>query len=134
MQALVLLLTLAVATVSGQQTPAAEPPKQAAKETKPEKGKKKIEVFALVGTVFSEQGFALRGAQITVRRAGEKKVRGRAQADRRGEYGVRLRDGGEYEVTVEAKGYETQARKFSAQLGASSSFVFKMQPASGGKP
>ena len=132
---LALLLALAAAPVHGQ--PAEESSSQgAAKETKKgkEEGRKQREVFVLTGTIFTEQGYGLPGAQINVRRAGEKRVRGKATADRRGEFGVRLRDAGEYEVTVEAKGYERQVRKFSAQLGSATNLVFRMQPATGGQP
>lgn len=132
-RALALSLTLAVVPLPGWQAGATAAPQESQKDAKADRDKKK-EVFVLAGTVFTEQGFALPGAQISVRRAGEKKVRGKAVADRRGEFGVRLRDAGEYEVTVEAKGYETQALKFSAQLGGGTSLVFRMQPASGGKP
>jgi hypothetical protein len=131
---LALSMSLAVAVAAGQTPAASQAPQEAPKEAKKDEGKKKKEVFVLTGTVFTEQGFGLGDAQIKVRRAGEKKVRGKAVADRRGEFGVRLRDAGEYEVTVEAKGYETQARKFSAALGSGTNLVFRMQPASGGQP
>jgi hypothetical protein len=130
---LALFLTVAVAAATGQPTAGSPPPQEAPKEAKKDGEKKKKGAFVLTGTVFTEQGYGLPGAQISVRRAGEKKVRGKAMADRRGEFGVRLRDAGEYEVTVEVKGYETQARKFSAQLGGGANLVFRMQPASGGQ-
>jgi hypothetical protein len=129
-----LSMSLAAAVAAGQTPAASQPPQEVPKQAKKDEGKKKKEVFVLTGTVFTEQGFGLPGARISLRRAGQKKVRGKAMADRRGEFGVRLRDAGEYEVTVEAKGYETQARKFSAQLGGATDFVFRMQPASGGQP
>lgn len=127
-------MSLAAAVAAGQTPAASQPPQEAPKEAKKDEGKKKKEVFVLTGTVFTEQGFGLPGAQIRVRRSGEKKVREKAMADRRGEFGVRLRHAGEYEVTVEAKGYRTQARKFSAALGGGTNLVFRMQPASGGQP
>lgn len=131
MQAFALLLALAAAPAYGQ--PAGSRSLATVQETRKDEGKKKREVFVLTGTVFTEQGYGLPGAQINVRRAGEKRVRGKAMSDRRGEFGVRLRDAGEFEVTVEAKGYERQVRKFSAQLGSGTNFVFRMQPASGGQ-
>lgn len=129
-----LALTLVFAVVAGPPSLAGMAPQQSPEGEKKDEGKKKRDVFVLAGTVFTEQGYGLQGAQVSVRRAGEKKVRGKAVADRRGEFGVRLRDAGEYEVTVEAKGYETQSRKFSAQIGSGTNFVFRMQPASGGQP
>jgi len=49
-----------------------------------EKEKKKAwaNQFLLFGTVFTEQGFALPGCEIRVRRAGERKVRWEARSDR----------------------------------------------------
>jgi len=132
-RALALFLVVALAPAMAPAAAAAWPQQQP-DPGKPEKGKQGPALVVLRGTVFTEQGFALPGAQIRVRRAEEKKVRGKATADRRGEFGVRLRDGCEYEVTVEAKGYQTQARKFSAQPGATLNLVFRMQPASGGTP
>jgi hypothetical protein len=133
-QTLALSVSLAAAVVAATPSSAAMPTQDAPQQAKKDKGKKAREVFVLTGTVFTQQGYGLPGAQVSVRRAGEKKVRGKAMADRRGEFGVRLRDAGEYEVTVQAKGYEAQVRKFSAQLGSGTNFVFRMQPASGGQP
>ena len=127
--AIFLALALAVPLPS-QPSPAGITPSQ----EKEEKEKKKPQPFVLTGTVFRGQGFALAGAEIRVRRAGEKKVRGKARSDRRGEFGIRLPANLEYEVTVEAKGYETETRKFTAQLGAANNFVFRMKPESGEKP
>ncbi|MGH9816226.1 MAG: carboxypeptidase-like regulatory domain-containing protein, partial [Candidatus Acidiferrales bacterium] len=87
---LVLVLVLGVLPVSGHQAPAADQKQEKQKEQKPD-------WFVLAGTVFTEQGFALPGAAIRVRRAGEKQVREKAQSDRRGEFALRLRPGLEYE-------------------------------------
>src|SRR5574341_647672 len=63
------------------------------------------EQFLAFGTVFDERGFVFPGAEIRVRRSGEKKVRWRAFSDRRGEFGIRFPTGEEYELAVVAKGY-----------------------------
>jgi len=89
--------------------------------------------FLLIGTVFTEQGFALPGAAIRVRRAGETKVRWEARADRRGEFAVRVPQGAEYEMSVTAQGYQEQARKINAKTGDREDFVFRLAPAQGGK-
>jgi len=119
---MMVLLALVVVPLPGQQTPTPAGKKEQ------KAGRKAPDVFVLVGTVFTEQGFSLPGADIRVRRAGEKKVRRETQSDRRGEFAVHLPPGGDYELTVEAKGYRPQAQKFSAQLGSASNFVFRLQP------
>ena len=89
--------------------------------------------FVLFGTVFTEQGLALPGAAIRVRRAGEKKVRWEARSDRRGEFGVRVPRGAEYEMSVSAAGYQEHTRKIDARAGSREDLVFRLAPAPGGK-
>jgi hypothetical protein len=90
--------------------------------------------FLLFGTVFNEQGLALPGARVRVRRAGERKVRWEAQSDRRGEFGVRVPRGAEYEMNVRASGYPEQRRKLDARTGSREDLVFRMQRGKGEKP
>lgn len=89
--------------------------------------------FLIFGTVFTQQGFALPGAEIQVRRAGEKKVRWRATSDRAGEFAVRVPPAAEYEVTVRAKNWEPQSRKVDASAPGREDLVFRMKPAAEGK-
>ena len=89
--------------------------------------------FLLFGTVFTEKGFALPGAEIQVRRAGEKKIRWRAYSDRAGEFGIRVPQGSEYVVSVRAKQFEEQTRKVDSTSGTREDMVFRMKPAAGGK-
>jgi hypothetical protein len=108
-------------------------PAAAAAEAQGKKGAHE-EDFLLFGTVFTEQGFALPGAEVRVRRAGERKTHWEARSDRRGEFAVRVPRGAEYEMSVSAKGYQEQTRKIDAKAGNHEDLVFRMQPASGGKP
>lgn len=131
-----LLLGLAgfVLTATADRPPAAGvTPGWAAVEAQGKKGAHE-EDFLLFGTVFTEQGFALPGAEIRVRRAGERKGRWEARSDRRGEFAVRVPRGAEYEISVSAKGYQGQTRKIDAKTGNRQDLVFRVQPASGGKP
>jgi len=89
--------------------------------------------FLLFGTVFDPKGFALPAAEIEVRRAGEKKIRWRAYSDRAGEFAVRVPPETQYEVTVRAKGFETETRKVDATSGTRDDVTFRMKPAAGGK-
>lgn len=83
--------------------------------------------FLIFGTIFTEQGFAVQGAKIEVRRAGEKKVRGTARSDRRGEFGVRVPAGAEYEVTIAARGFSKAERKVDGKMGQRFDFVERLK-------
>jgi hypothetical protein len=90
--------------------------------------------FVIFATVFTAQGFTLPGARVRVRRADEKKFRWEAMSDRRGELGIRVKQGAEYEVTIQARGYEPQTRKVDAREGNREDLTFQMEPLKKGKP
>ncbi len=90
--------------------------------------------FLVFGTVFTEVGLALPGAEVRVRRAGERKTRWEARSDRRGEFAVRVPRGTEYEISVSAAGRRAETRKIDAKVGSREDLVFRLAPAPGGKP
>ena len=90
--------------------------------------------FLIFATVFTEQGFALPGARVRVRRADEKKFRWEAMSDRRGELGIRVKQDAEYELTIEARGFKPQTRKVDAREGDREDLTLRMEPLAGGKP
>jgi len=120
--AILLLLSLAAASL-GAET-ADEPGKEKRKRT-PE--------FIITGTVFTEKGYLLPGAEIRVNRTGERKSRWEAISDRRGEFGIRVPPGAEYEVKVKAKGYQEQKQKVNGKAGTAENLTFRMAPETGGK-
>lgn len=87
----------------------------------------------LFGTVFTQQGLSLPGAEIKVRRVREKKFRWEANSDRRGEFGVRVPMGEDYEIAIKAKGYSPMTRTVDAKSTNRVDLVFRLQPAAGGK-
>ena len=90
--------------------------------------------FLVIGTVFTDKAYALPGAHIRARRAGEKKFRWETYTNSRGEFALRVPQGGEYEIVVIAKGFADQTNPVSAKSGISEdNVVYRMQPASGGK-
>lgn len=89
--------------------------------------------FLAFGTVFTEKGLALSGAEIRIRRAGEKKYRWQAFSDRRGEFAIHVVGGAEYEMSVRAKGYQEQAQRVDAKAGKRADLVIRMARAEGGK-
>ena len=95
--------------------------------------KKRPPELVITGTVFTESGFSLPGATIRVNRAGERKTRGEAVSDRRGEFGVRVPPGAEYEVQVKAKGFEEQTQKVDGKSSLYENLDFRMKPVAGGK-
>jgi hypothetical protein len=90
--------------------------------------------FVIFATVFTEQGFALPGARVRVRRADEQKYRWEALSDRRGELGIRVKQGAEYELTIEARGFQPQTRKIDAREGDREDLTLQMEKLAGGKP
>jgi hypothetical protein len=90
--------------------------------------------FLIFVTLFDGQGFALPGAKVRVRRADEKKFRWEAISDRRGELGIRVKQGAEYEVTIEARGFQPQTRHIDAREGKQEELTARMEPVAEGKP
>jgi hypothetical protein len=118
-----------------QQAPPAGPaqaPPASSQAPESKRGKHQNDLV-LLGTVFNEQGFALPGAQVQVRRAGEKKVRGEDITNRLGEFSVRVPRSIEYEISVKARGFQEQSQKIEATVGDRQDFVFRMKPVTGGK-
>jgi hypothetical protein len=89
--------------------------------------------FVIFADVFTERGFALPGAKVRVRRTDEQKFRWEAISDRRGELGVRVKQGAEYELTIEAHGFKSQTRKVDAREGNQEVLTFQMELFGGGK-
>jgi Carboxypeptidase regulatory-like domain len=71
--------------------------------------------FLIFTTVFTDQGFALPGARVRVRREGERKFRWEGASDHQGELAFRVPPGTEYEIMIEARGFKTQTRKIDAK-------------------
>lgn len=90
--------------------------------------------FLIFATIFDGRGFALPGARVRVRRADEKKFRWEAISDRRGELGIRVKQGAEYEVSIEARGFAVQTRHIDAREGKEEDLTLRLEPLSGGKP
>jgi hypothetical protein len=110
------------------QTPTAAP-------VKPSKKKySHVKDFLIRGTVFNEKALSFPGAQLRIRREGEKKFRWESFTNSRGEFAVRVPQGSNYEMVVRAKGFTEQTRRIEAKTGGNEeSLVFRMQPAPGGK-
>lgn len=121
---------------ASQQPPPPVPPTDEAASTQGAKPKPRkyshANDFLIRGTVFNEKALSLPGAQLRIRRPGDKKFRWRSVTNSRGEFAMRVPQGSEYEIVVHVKGYAEQARTINAKNGgADEGFVFRMQPLGG---
>jgi len=90
--------------------------------------------FLVRGTVFTEEGLALPGAELRIRRSSEKKFRWDTETNSRGDFAVRVKMGADYEVVVRAKGYQDQTLPVDAKTGDRyKDLVFRMQRQGGKK-
>lgn len=90
--------------------------------------------FLVRGTVFTTEGLALPGAELRIRRTSEKKFKWQDAANSRGEFAIRVKMGGNYEVVVRAKGYQEQSQTVDAATGERfKDLVFRMQHQTGKK-
>ncbi|HET9401769.1 MAG TPA: carboxypeptidase-like regulatory domain-containing protein [Candidatus Acidoferrales bacterium] len=96
-------------------------------------GKAKPGDCLLYGNVFTADGHLFEGAEVHVRRAADKKPKWEAFSDRRGEFAVRVPPEGDYVVEVKAKGFVTQTRTMTAQVGTRLEMVFHMAAENGKK-
>jgi carboxypeptidase family protein len=131
------VLFLAVSARS-QEPPPTSPPAPASPTTPPSKpGKQKyshVNDYLIRGTVFTEKAISFPGAQLRIRKIGEKKYRWESYTNSRGEFAVRVPQGSDYEMMVRARGYAEQTRAIDAKSGAhEENMVFRMQLTSGGK-
>jgi hypothetical protein len=89
--------------------------------------------FLVRGTVFTEEGLALPGAELRIRCTAEKKFRWETMTNSRGDFAIRVKMGSDYEVIVRAKGYREQSLSVDAKTGDRfKDLVFRM-PHQGGK-
>lgn len=115
-------------------SPAAQAPQSSSSSSKSSGKHSHANDFLVIGTVFTDKAYALPGARLRVRRTGEKKFRWDTYTNSRGEFALRVSQGGEYEIVVIAKGFADQTNPVSAKSGISEdNVVYRMQPAPGGK-
>ena len=90
--------------------------------------------FLIRGTVFTEKALSFPGAQLRIRRSGEKKFRWEDQTNSRGEFAIRVPQGAQYEMVVRAKSFAEQTRTIDGRTGSGeNNVVFRMEPAKKGK-
>jgi hypothetical protein len=85
-------------------------------------------IFVIFTTVFTDQGFALPGARARVRRSDQKKFRWEGMSDHQGEVAFRVPPGAEYELTIEARGFNPETRKIDARGDNQADLTIRMSP------
>jgi len=70
--------------------------------------------FLIKGTVFTQEGLSLAGARIRIRKEGEKSFRWHDEANSRGEFAIRVIQGAQYEVVVDARGFKELLKQVDA--------------------
>lgn len=114
--------------------PAAPSAESSSKASSSQSASRHSNDFLVRGTVFTQEGFALPGAELRIRRTTEKKYRWQAVSNSRGDFAVRVKMGTDYEVTVRAKGFGEQSLPVDAKTGDRfKDLVFRLQPQGGKK-
>lgn len=126
------------------QEPAAQPqqpvapvqpisPKDSSSIQPPKKGAHSDD-FLVRGTVFTPDGMSFPGAELFIRRTTEKKFKWNTATNSRGEFAVRVKMGGDYQVVVRAKGFQELSQAVDAKSGERfKDLVFHMQRQEGKK-
>ena len=115
----VAILLFAPAAIFSQ-NPQPAPPAAVTQSTQPESTNKKKPSskhqhdFLIKGTVFTQEGLSFAGAQIQIRKAGQKSYHWKDVANSRGEFAIRVVQGAQYEVSVGGKGTKEQKKTVDA--------------------
>ena len=132
------MVASSTAMLSAQAPPAQPPPQSApSAESSSKQAQNKTrhgDDFLIRGTVFTEEGLALPGAELRIRRAADKKFKWNDASNSRGEFAIRVKMGADYEVVVRARGYRDESKAVNAATGERfKDLVFRMQRQTGKK-
>jgi hypothetical protein len=111
-------LSAAAALVHAQEPPAPPPPDPAPPQTESSTKSRRVphvDAFLIRGTVYDEQSLSLSGAQLRVKRHGEKKYRWSTVSNSRGEFAMRIPPGSDYELLTAAKGFTDNTTAIDAK-------------------
>ena len=113
---------------SASQARAASP--EASQASSPSKGKKQpLPVYLIIGTVFNEKALSFPDVRVRIRQTSEKKFRWETYTNSRGEFAVRVPEGNEYEVQVQARNFKEQSQTVKADAGAvQQRLSFRLEP------
>jgi len=117
-----------------QPVPSTQSPQPDSTSKKKQSSSRHQNDFLIKGTVFTQEGLSFAGAQVQIRKAGQKSYRWRDVANSRGEFAIRVVQGAQYEVSVSGKGSREQKKTVDATGSERvEELVFHMER-EGGKP
>ena len=88
----------------------------------------------ITGTVFNDKALSFPDVRVRIRQTSEKKFRWETFTNSRGEFAVRVPEGNEYEVQVQARKFKEQSRTVKADAGSlQPQLSFRLEPATPGK-
>jgi Carboxypeptidase regulatory-like domain len=111
-------LSAAAAIVRAQEPPPSPPPDPAPPQTESSTKSKHVrhlDAFLVRGTVYDEKALSLPGAQLRVKRHGEKKYRWSTVSNSRGEFAIRIPPGSDYELLTQAKDFTDHTTAIDAK-------------------
>jgi hypothetical protein len=73
--------------------------------------------FLIHGTVFDDKALSVPGAELRIRRSGEKKYRWTTRTNSRGEFAIRVPPGNDYELFVQVRGFADSTHSVDAKSG-----------------
>jgi hypothetical protein len=124
-------LSAAAVSARAQEPPPPPPPEPSApvesSSAKAAKHAHHLDEFLIHGTVFDDKAFSLPGAQLRIKRVGEKKYHWSTYTNSRGEFAIRVPPGSDYEVVVLSKGFAEATQPVDAKNGlGDDNLVFRM--------
>jgi hypothetical protein len=111
-------LSAAAAILQAQEPPPPPPPDPATPQTESStksKHLRHLDSFLIRGTVYDEKSLSLAGAQLRVKRQGEKRYRWSTVTNSRGEFAVRVPPGSDYELLIQAKDFTDNTTAIDAK-------------------
>jgi Carboxypeptidase regulatory-like domain len=111
-------LSAAAAILHAQEPPPPPPPDPAPPQTESSTKSKHVrhlDAFLIRGTVYDEKSLSLPGAQMRVKRHGEKKYRWSTVSNSRGEFAIRVPPGSDYELLTQAKDFTDHTTAIDAK-------------------
>jgi len=129
-----LLVPFAASQAPVQEVAPASPPQSSSSANSGRQKYSHANDFLIRGTVFTDKALAFPGAQVRIRRRGEKKFRWQDSTNSRGEFAIRVPQGSQYEMVVNVKSFADQTRTIDARTGSGeNNVVFRMERTKRGK-